>query len=98
MTVAPLVGAWIEIKAYMLEQKEADVAPLVGAWIEIFMPRAPLGSARVAPLVGAWIEINDGRNSGNDCMSLLSWERGLKSVTLYVSPGTRCRSSRGSVD
>ena len=33
--VAPLVGAWIEIKAYMLAQKEADVAPLVGAWIEI---------------------------------------------------------------
>ena len=34
-SVAPLVGAWIEI--YMVEVKKAlhHVAPLVGAWIEI---------------------------------------------------------------
>ena len=33
--VAPLVGAWIEIKKpYVLTFKEG-VAPLVGAWIEI---------------------------------------------------------------
>ena len=55
------------------------VAPLVGAWIEIFM-RAfmPFGTA-VAPLVGAWIEIVKRIAHKSFAMSLLSWERGLKS-------------------
>ena len=56
-SVAPLVGAWIEI----LQTEDLDgmfcVAPLVGAWIEIsFVPFLQYFS-RVAPLVGAWIEI-----------------------------------------
>ena len=34
--VAPLVGAWIEIAAYVLAGVSREVAPLVGAWIEIF--------------------------------------------------------------
>ena len=33
--VAPLVGAWIEIKGGIQSYQEEDVAPLVGAWIEI---------------------------------------------------------------
>ena len=33
--VAPLVGAWIEIKAFTGDFKTFFVAPLVGAWIEI---------------------------------------------------------------
>ena len=33
--VAPLVGAWIEIKDGVRGQTIEDVAPLVGAWIEI---------------------------------------------------------------
>ena len=33
--VAPLVGAWIEIKMQPMSQTRSAVAPLVGAWIEI---------------------------------------------------------------
>ena len=33
--VAPLVGAWIEIKKSNKEIIRKNVAPLVGAWIEI---------------------------------------------------------------
>ena len=35
MTVAPLVGAWIEINLYKPLYLLSTVAPLVGAWIEI---------------------------------------------------------------
>ena len=34
-SVAPLVGAWIEIKESGQGSGEGGVAPLVGAWIEI---------------------------------------------------------------
>ena len=34
-TVAPLVGAWIEIENFCHHSKGRNVAPLVGAWIEI---------------------------------------------------------------
>ena len=33
--VAPLVGAWIEIRVYQEDFELSLVAPLVGAWIEI---------------------------------------------------------------
>ena len=35
-TVAPLVGAWIEIAVSKEYRNACSVAPLVGAWIEIF--------------------------------------------------------------
>ena len=35
VTVAPLVGAWIEIAWKEPEEPYGIVAPLVGAWIEI---------------------------------------------------------------
>ena len=35
MTVAPLVGAWIEIYGTRYTCGYSCVAPLVGAWIEI---------------------------------------------------------------
>ena len=34
-TVAPLVGAWIEMVQNLKDFFGEDVAPLVGAWIEI---------------------------------------------------------------
>ena len=55
----------------------------MGAWIEIEM--VAIGSAwllAVAPLVGAWIEIWRSPLSYTLLMSLPSWERGLKSVTV----------------
>ena len=36
MNVAPLVGAWIEIRRISPGSYRRAVAPLVGAWIEIF--------------------------------------------------------------
>ena len=35
LSVAPLVGAWIEIIKPSNSKSRANVAPLVGAWIEI---------------------------------------------------------------
>ena len=53
----------------------------------------------VAPLVGAWIEITVLNLFISHLLSLLSWERGLKSFpdTLFKAK-EECRSSRGSVD
>ena len=56
--VAPLVGAWIEIKKSNKEIIRKNVAPLVGAWIEIIHEECDEMAGVVAPLVGAWIEIN----------------------------------------
>ena len=51
--VAPLAGAWIEIRLKGLEEIERVVAPLAGAWIEmilscrlrlLFAGRSPRGS------------------------------------------------------
>ena len=82
MDVAPLVGAWIEISKAMTSSEFANVAPLVGAWIEITIDlTATDNSGNVAPLVGAWIEIKNQIIFGcNYFESLLSWERGLKSI------------------
>ena len=52
----------------------------MGAWIEISVDtKIELGVA-VAPLVGAWIEILLSVISTSVGKSLLSWERGLKSI------------------
>ena len=77
-TVAPLVGAWIEISTVTGDVVGTIVAPLVGAWIEIFHSATPAGWDFVAPLVGAWIEIAWLVTGSYDGRSLLSWERGLK--------------------
>ena len=52
----------------------------------------------VAPLVGAWIEIQKMQQQTAQTQSLLSWERGLKSIIVGVAGGILGRSSRGSVD
>ena len=57
LLVAPLVGAWIEIRWELIPEKACLVAPLVGAWIEIAEPGRWKTAKAVAPLVGAWIEI-----------------------------------------
>ena len=55
--------------------------------------------AAVAPLVGAWIEIPVHVSGVSTLLSLLSWERGLKSDLLCdVLSLIDRRSSRGSVD
>ncbi len=57
LSVAPHVGAWIEIKVDVSNQQEPWVAPHVGAWIEIDTYGSAHNDHNVAPHVGAWIEI-----------------------------------------
>ena len=57
MPVAPLVGAWIEIKEIVGTDRVHRVAPLVGAWIEMKNMYMKNKVILVAPLVGAWIEM-----------------------------------------
>ena len=45
-TVAPLVGAWIEILSLLLVSFIRLVAPLVGAWIEILYTFVPCKSSK----------------------------------------------------
>ncbi len=69
---------------------KARVAPLVGAWIEIKKDMERLSQEIVAPLVGAWIEISHAVCVLQWLLSLLSWERGLKSVQRYrLNPAHR---------
>ena len=56
-SVAPLVGAWIEMSVVSCTFSTIIVAPLVGAWIEMPWSRDYKDGYYVAPLVGAWIEI-----------------------------------------
>ena len=79
MDVAPLVGAWIEIREIEQERAHYPVAPLVGAWIEIWNDVGTWQLNAVAPLVGAWIEIPWSCHILTTFPSLPSWERGLKS-------------------
>ena len=58
LTVAPLVGAWIEIAHISCRGHGYCVAPLVGAWIEMSPPITSKVFLNVAPLVGAWIEMS----------------------------------------
>mgnify|MGYP006982317312 CR=1 FL=1 len=79
IAVAPLVGAWIEIRLSCSLINLRSVAPLVGAWIEMIALFTQSGNTTVAPLVGAWIEIGScSVKIGCIEMSLPSWERGLK--------------------
>ena len=90
-SVAPLVGAWIEICIFGLLFEFFVVAPLVGAWIEIITVHDRHVNDYVAPLVGAWIEINV-ITHGFDVVlrSLPSWERGLK----YNAEASECTKIR----
>ena len=57
VTVAPCVGAWIEINFDHKYSFILTVAPCVGAWIEIALITQEGNIRIVAPCVGAWIEI-----------------------------------------
>ena len=58
----------------------------MGAWIEIRLKVSTSSPKPVAPLVGAWIEIPLSRSSMiSKSASLLSWERGLKSMKALSS-------------
>ena len=55
--VAPLAGAWIEMRTIFVRCALCIVAPLAGAWIEMSLMSYCCTVGGVAPLAGAWIEI-----------------------------------------
>ena len=55
--VAPLAGAWIEMRLRKKEGVDPVVAPLAGAWIEMYFTSIWFIIVFVAPLAGAWIEM-----------------------------------------
>ena len=57
ISVAPFVGAWIEIMLDKVDSNSIFVAPFVGAWIEISLEILIQKIWYVAPFVGAWIEM-----------------------------------------
>ena len=61
-SVAPLMGAWIEIAIAKPVFATMGVAPLMGAWIEIIETMKTPVAQKVAPLMGAWIEIKKKRH------------------------------------
>ena len=80
LTVAPHVGAWIEITYGAWADIFFQVAPHVGAWIEITKSEEKRKNLAVAPHVGAWIEITGIISaSRKESMSHPTWVRGLKS-------------------
>ena len=84
-SVAPYLGAWIEIRKSGLNLGHVSVAPYLGAWIEIFVFVDDLPTAVVAPYLGAWIEIT----FHSTCLTSISmshptWVRGLKFPSLVV--------------
>ena len=78
LSVAPFVGAWIEIEEDYSGTHDEIVAPFVGAWIEIMFVCDNMSNDMVAPFVGAWIEITEYYRDMRDKLSLRSSERGLK--------------------
>ena len=59
LSVAPLAGAWIEMRRKCEHCQEGEVAPLAGAWIEIrHHIQKKFDAPPVAPLAGAWIEMD----------------------------------------
>ena len=82
-SVAPLVGAWIEIGSFFFVCTYAVVSLL--SWERGLKLKERIDAdspVEVAPLVGAWIEIYEMDASNNIHQSLLSWERGLKWLIL----------------
>ena len=55
--VAPLAGAWVEIRYGESYDDYRKVAPLAGAWVEIWQKSPRVQWRLVAPLAGAWVEI-----------------------------------------
>ena len=77
-SVAPLVGAWIEICLTHKEKRSLVSLPSWERGLKYLKKLPVVGSDHVAPLVGAWIEITECDIKLPHFLSLPSWERGLK--------------------
>ena len=98
-TVAPFVGAWIEMTLIESFPTPNTVAPFVGAWIEMSYLRFMLMMTWVAPFVGAWIEIDMKdmiTKNGKVAPFVGAWIEILCQV--FNACCRKCRSVRRSVD
>ena len=77
-TVAPLVGAWIEIVFEQYSTLKEHVAPLVGAWIEMHILSLKPDTIVSLPSWERGLKSPALLNVGGHMWSLPSWERGLK--------------------
>ena len=100
MAVAPLAGAWIEIRIWNALVLYCGSLPSRERGLKFCRLCQFYFSIYVAPLAGAWIEIGSGHAfSATAITSLPSRERGLKSVMGAFGPvQVKSRSPRGSVD
>ena len=80
VSVAPLVGAWIEIVyADITSEMQEYVAPLVGAWIEIvYSPPSRAARASLPSWERGLKYYGKPAAVFGSVTSLPSWERGLK--------------------
>ena len=80
IAVAPLVGAWIEIKKTHIPSENSVVAPLVGAWIEIKSLLRGFWYIKSLPSWERGLKLSLLQMVITPTGSLPSWERGLKST------------------
>ncbi len=80
--VAPLAGAWIEIKSSVTSHAADRSLPSRERGLKFNVEELEGTAFPVAPLAGAWIEISTLEDGMNECVSLPSRERGLKFVAL----------------
>ena len=78
LTVAPLVGAWIEIATEIYKKALSASLPSWERGLKYLVDKCQQHLVVVAPLVGAWIEIVNHCYVASCHKSLPSWERGLK--------------------
>ena len=78
LTVAPLVGAWIEMLKKLGKKYLKKSLPLWERGLKYLLSQSSACAVLVAPLVGAWIEISNSAGRLSAALSLPLWERGLK--------------------
>ena len=87
LTVAPHVGAWIEITLLLRMLCVYLVAPHVGAWIQMIGQPRKMVWWWVAPHVGAWIEININDGDMNNYLvapHVGAWIEIVRGKRLYI--------------
>ena len=76
--VAPLVGAWVEIKEITLKALDKDVAPHAGAWVEIVDILNVIRNNAVAPPAERGLKCGLAWVACRWAGSLPLWERRLE--------------------
>ena len=95
--VAPLAGAWVEIRLLFCVYLHSVVAPLAGAWVEILVFFKKSCHKSSLPSRERGLKYQRGKSICKKQRSLPSRERGLKYLIPYINQTFYSRSPRGSV-